>query len=184
MSGLDDEKKFYQRFWALHGDPVLTSIFARFGAEPFRRSSVLEGLSDFIAARRFSGRRCVEIGSWKGLTAIVLARHFDEVISVDVVSDPERDVIAQAAGVANVRFVTVTDNAEKARFIAALDFDAAYVDGDHARDTDTDFALVRGCGRVLFHEYWKEQMPVWRLVNSLRSQGRVAVSGKFALWTR
>ena len=27
--------------------------------------------------------------------------------------------------------------------------------------------LVKRCGRVLFHEYWPLQPPVWNLVNSL-----------------
>lgn len=54
-------------------------------------------------------------------------------------------------------FVDVKDNAEKARVVSAVDFDAAYVDGDHARDTDTDFALVERCGRVMT----KEKLALW-----------------------
>jgi hypothetical protein len=85
----------------------------------------------------------------------------------------------------NIRFITINDNAEKARVIKKLEFDAAYVDGDHARDTETDFALVKRCGRVLFHEYWKTQEPVRNLVDRLKTEGTVSTEGKaLALWTR
>lgn len=182
MTTLDSEKLFYARFWALHADPMLTRIFATFGPEPFRRSSVLEGFNGFLVAQRLGGERCVEIGTWKGLTALVLSRYFREVVSVDIVPDPERERIAACAGVVNVRFVTVADNAEKARVIDGLQFDAAYIDGDHARDTAVDFATVERCGTVLFHEYWEAQPSVWHLVNALRSAGAVVNAGKLALW--
>lgn len=185
-SALDDEKLFYERFWALHGDPMMVRIFAEFGAEPFRRSSVLEGFSQFLSDAMFSGRRCVEIGTWKGLTALVLARRFDEVISIDVVADNDRERIARFVGVKNVRFITVADNAEKARVIAGLDFDAAYIDGDHAHDTESDFALVERCGCVLIHEHWSAQPAVMALVGQLllRRDGEIMAAGKFAAWRR
>lgn len=181
---LDQEKLFYERFYALHRDAQLLSVFQRFGIGVFRRSSVLEGFSEFVCANKFSGRRCVEIGTCKGLTAIVLARHFQEVVSIDVVPDDDRELIAGHCGVKNVRFVTVRDNEAKANILSEMEFSAAYVDGDHARDTASDFAMVRGCGLVLFHEYWEAQPHVWNLVNYLKSTGSVVTRGKLALWTR
>lgn len=181
---LEDEKKFYERFNALHRDPQLVSVLKSFGIDAFRRSSVLEGFEAFIQRHNFKGRRCVEIGTCKGLTAIVLARYFREVVSIDVMPDKERAAIAKHVGATNVRFVTVADNVEKAKAINALTFDAAYVDGDHARDTATDFALVRRGNRVLFHEYWEAQPPVWTLINMLIRRGEnVVTEGKLALWT-
>lgn len=183
---LHEEKRFYEVFWdrveALLGNPDLMRVFYHFGPQVFRRSSVLEGLEAFLDAHQIGGRRCVEIGTCKGLTAILLARRFDEVVTIDVVADPEREAIAAAAGVANIRFVTVPDNGGKAGVIHPLDFDCAYVDGDHARDTETDFALVHRCGRVLFHEYWPPQPAVVALVDRLRAAGRVEIAGKLALW--
>lgn len=182
MNLLDDEKRFYQRFWALHADPVLLNIFRAFGAEPFRRSSVLEGFNEFLFVHRLDGARCVEIGTWKGLTALVLARYFREVVSIDIVPDPDRERIAAHAGIENVRFVTVPDNYEKARLIDGLTFDAAYIDGDHENDTVTDFAAVRRCGTVMFHEYWTAQPVVHGFVSRLAQDGEVSASGKLALW--
>lgn len=183
MSLLDDEKLFYERFNNLHGDPVLLGIFQRFGISVFRRSSVLEGFAQFIEANNFRGKTCVEIGTCKGLTALVLSRFFDTVVSVDIVADHQRNEIAEFVGVKNVHFMTVANNYEKADLLDKLVFDAAYADGDHAQDTMLDFSLVRKCGRVLFHEYWEVQPEVMRLVSRLAKQGHVVTSGKFALWT-
>jgi hypothetical protein len=183
MSALDDEKLFYQRFWALHRDSQLVSIVKKFGIGVFRRSSVLEGLSELCRDGGFGGNLCVEIGTCKGLTALVLARYFKEVVSIDVQPDEDKHAIAKYCGVTNIHFVDVKDNAEKAAVIKSLQFDGAYVDGDHARDTEADFGLVRRCGRVLFHEYWEAQPAVFALVNALAKGGNVYTKGKLALWT-
>ena len=183
MNELDEEKKFYARFRALHNDPQLVAIFKEFGIEAFRRSSVLEGFEPFIKATGFTGKRCIEIGTFKGLTAVVLSRYFEEVVTLDILPDDDKRAIAESTGRRNIRFIDIRDNGEKARIINGLEFDAAYVDGDHAHDTETDFALVERCGRVLFHEYWSAQPPVLNLVNSLRFRGEVATDGKLALWT-
>lgn len=184
MTESEVERLVYQKFWSLHSNEKLVKIYAHFGYEIFHRSSVLEWFGPFIAGRAFKGTRCVEIGTRKGLTAIVLASHFDEVVTIDIKPDPQRHEIAEYAGVKNIRFIDIKDNAEKARIIRKLDFDGAYVDGDHARDTYTDFDLVKRCGRVLFHEYWETQEPVWNLVHRLSAEGNVSTEGKFALWTR
>lgn len=182
-SELDQEKLLYERFWTLLNDRQLMTVFERFGPEAFRRSSVLEGFEAFIKPRAFTGHTCIEIGTLKGLTAIVLARYFERVVTIDVVDDPQKREIAALLDVKNIAFVTVRNNAEKADVISAVKFDAAYLDGDHARDTDSDFALVQRCGRVLFHEHWNEQPAVIRLIASLRTGRSVETNGKWALWT-
>lgn len=178
---LDEEKKFYERFYALHRDPLLLSIFNRFGIEVFRRSSVLENFEVFLGKADFNGSKCVEIGTCNGLTALVLARHFDEVVSIDNTPNKLKHEIAKFCGIGNITFIDVKNNIEKAAVIKGMTFDAAYVDGNHHEDTETDFGLVRRCGRVLFHEYWIAQPAVWGLVNKLKP--KVFVSGKLALWT-
>lgn len=183
LAMLADEKRFYERFYALHNDPVLVELVKRFGVEVLRRSCVLEGFEAFIKQTEFRGKRCLEIGTCKGLTAVVLSRYFDDVVSIDIMPDEQRIAVREACGAHNVRFVGASDNARKAHFVNSIDFDAAFVDGNHANDTGTDFALVRRCGRVLFHEYWQAQPPVWHLVEALRKSGLVQAHGKFALWT-
>lgn len=177
---LDDEKRFYERFWALLNNRDLMAVFEKYGPAAFRRSSVLEGFEAFIDAQKFSGKTCVEIGTLKGLTACVLARRFERVVTVDIVDDPQKKEIAAMLDIHNIAFVTVRDNAEKAELIRAVQFDAAYVDGDHKNDSASDFSLVKKCGMVLCHEYWDAQPAV---AATLRSNGgHIATSGKFALW--
>lgn len=181
---LDQEKLLYERVWCLLRDEQLLEVFKRFGVEAFRRSSVLEGFESFIKAQGLSGHTVLEIGTLKGLTAIVLARYFERVVTIDVVDDPQKREIAAALGVKNIGFVNVKNNAEKAEVIAAVKFDAAYVDGDHHRDTLSDFAAVERCGRVLMHEHWAPQPVVVGLFERLRERGDVVTAGKLALWTR
>lgn len=182
MNEADEEKLFYERFWALHRSPLLVEVYKKFGIGVFRRSSVLE-LAGFIAEHPFKGERCVEIGTFKGLTALVLSRHFREVVSIDIFHDDDRVKMAERVGVKNVRFVTVADNAEKAKVINGLTFDGAYVDGDHAKDTFTDFDLVKRSGQVLFHEHWPAQPDVMKLCEELKASGSVQTGRKMALWT-
>jgi hypothetical protein len=184
VSELDTEKLFYERFWSLHSNEDLVKVYARFGYKVFRRSSVMEWFGPFIAGHAFSGKRCVEIGTRYGLTAIVLSRHFDEVVSFDIEPNAEKYEIIEYLGLTNIRFVDVKNNAEKAAAINAMDFDGAYVDGDHIRDTRQDFDLVKKCGRVLFHEYWNAQPAVKTLVDELAAEGNVVTRAKWALWTR
>lgn len=184
MNLLDEENLFYERFWALHRRPELVEIFKRFGIGVFRGSSVLEGFADFLETNNVRGDVCVEIGTCKGLTAIILSRFFNRVISIDIVQDEQRKEIADHVGADNITFITVDDNAHKAAVINGLiEFDAAYVDGDHARDTESDFELVRRAGRVVFHEHWPAQPDVMATVRRASATGRVATQGKLALWT-
>jgi hypothetical protein len=182
VNQLDQEKLFYERFWTLHSDLQLVEVFKRFGWEAFRRSSVLEGFQQALRRFELKGRRCLEIGTCNGLTAIVLSRFFDEVVSIDIMPSRLKHEIVDFLQITNVRFHDVKDDSEKAHLIYAYNFDLAYVDGNHDQDTLFDFDLVKRCGRVLFHEYWEAQPPVWNLINSLRSSGRVRTEGKLALW--
>lgn len=183
-----DEKAFYavfpERANALINDSQLLRVWKKFGPEVFRRSAVLEGLDAFVKAQGFGGKTVCEIGTCNGLTAIVLARYFGEVVTIDIAPNDVKREIAAFLKVKNIQFIDVNDNAEKAAVIKGLDFDGAFCDGDHARDTDTDFAMVARCGRVLMHEHWEPQPAVMELVRRLKARGgsRVVTSGKWAYW--
>jgi len=181
---LDIEKQIGERVQTVLRDPQLLRAYERFGADILRRSSVFHGLDRFLSEAGVRGRRCFEVGTWNGLTAAVLSRYFDEVVSVDIVDQPlKHDVLAHLE-VSNVICCVVASNADKAKVWKRFggNFDGAYLDGDHANDTETDFALVRECGRVLFHEVWPFQPPVWNLVHSL-PRDEVTFGGVgLALW--
>lgn len=179
------EKQVGDRVQTVLGDPHLLAAYQRFGADILRRSSVFHGLDRFLSERGVSGRRCFEVGTWNGLTAAVLSRHFEEVVTVDIAhNDIKREVLAHL-GITNVVCVDIKDNAEKAKvWKRSGPFDFAYLDGDHAHDTQDDFDLVEPCGRVLFHECWPFQEAVWELVHQLPRE-EVAHGGLgLALWDR
>ncbi len=172
-------------WWRDFGNDDLRKVFEGIGMEAFRRSSCLDGFNQFVKSTGFRGERCIEFGTCKGLTAIVLSRYFDSVISIDIVPDDSREEIAEYLGIKNIEFHTITKNAEKKAILNDIDwkFDGAYCDANHAYDAQTDFDLVKKCGRVMFHEYWPLQPTVWELVNGLRDTGTVQSHSNFALWT-
>lgn len=178
------EKQVGRRVQILLEDPVLLNLYKKFGAEIFRRSSVFHDLAKFLEQNNIRGKCAFEVGTWNGLTALVLSRFFDRVVTVDIADQPDKYAILKEAGVTNVQFIHIPNNDAKAGVLSGLDFDFAYLDGDHANDTDDDFKLVRKCGRVLFHEYWPFQPPVWGLVNGL-PQDEVKHNGAgLALWRK
>lgn len=166
------------QFGAL-SNPALNQVLQQFGAEAFRRCSIMMEFEAFLKRvhAQLPRRRmtCLEVGTYNGMSAIVLSQYFDRVICVSVDDKPgellKHDIV-KALGIRNIRFFDCANNAEKAAVIGKLDFDFCYQDGDHLNDTHDDFALVKRCGRVLFHEYWPLQPAVWNLVNGL-PQGEI-----------
>lgn len=176
------EKQVGARVQTLLSNPDLLAVFQRFGASVFRRSSVFHGLGHFLADNGVRGKTCFEIGTWNGLTAIVLSRFFDRVVTVDIAHNELKHEIIGHLGIKNIRCFDVKNNEDKAAVARQFDFDCAYLDGDHANDTQADFEIVRQCGRVLFHECWPWQKPVWDLVHQLPYQ-QVAHGGSgLAFW--
>lgn len=163
--------------------PYMKEIMRKFGKAAFGRSSACAEFESFI--RRLCkdratnsafaggyplGKSCLEIGTFYGITAVLLSQFFERVVcvSVDLPRDQEmKRKIVEHLGIKNISFYDAKNNTDKAAFLHALKFDFCYMDGDHTNDTESDFALVKRCGRVLFHEYWPLQPAVWNLVNSL-----------------
>lgn len=165
-------------------NPYMKSIMKKFGKRAFGRSSACAEFESFlnqiyamsdpveIDGFRYTGigKTCLEIGTFYGVTAVILSQFFERVLCVSVDLEGDRQMkrrIVEHLGIENIDFFDAKDNREKAAFINAAKFDFCYQDGDHTNDTQSDFELVRRCGRVLFHEYWPLQPAVWNLVNSL-----------------
>jgi len=176
------EKQVGDRLNIVLCNPRLLSVYQRFGGEVFRRSSVFHGLERFLRDNKVRGRRCFEIGTWNGLTAIVLAEFFDEVVTVDIAHNPLKHEIIRHLGITNIRCVDIEDNAAKAGVLAGMEIDCAYLDGNHAEDTPADDALVKHCGLVIYHECWPMQEPVWAHVASLPPEEVVHGGCGLALW--
>lgn len=176
----DTEKIVGEITFGPFASPYMKAIFERFGKRAFGRSSACSEFESFlqmICARGKGGSSnggyglgevCLEIGTFHGITAVILSQFFSRVVCVSVDDMPVmKKEIIDYLGIKNISFYDAKDNDDKERFVRALSFDFCYQDGDHTHDTRSDFELVRRCGRVLFHEYWPLQAPVWNLVNSL-----------------
>ena len=171
-------------------NPMLTKVLRKFGKRAFARSSACMEFESFLKRIGAGGKRCLEIGTYNGITAVVLSQFFDEVVCVSI-DEPDlkpgiikRDIV-EFLGIKNIRFVDLDSNAEKAEVINAMNFDFAYCDGDHTHDTYTDFELVRRCGKVLLHEAWAIQPQVWNLAHSLPADEVTwAYADCFAYWER
>lgn len=179
------EKQVGDRVQMVLRDPYLMAAYQRYGAEVLRRSSVFHGLDRFMAERGVRGRLCFEIGTWQGLTAAVLSRYFDRVVTVDIAHQERKHDLLAHLGITNVECIDIESNSDKAavwRGVAA-ECDFAYLDGDHANDTMTDFELVKGCRRVLFHEAWHWQTDVFALTMAILPRAEVTHNGMgLALW--
>lgn len=179
---LDMEKQVGDRLQVILRDPQLLSVFQTFGGEVFRRSSVFHGLGRLLEENKVRGRLCFEVGTWNGLTAVVLSRFFDRVVTVDIAHNELKHQIIKHLGIQNITCIDIADNAEKADVASKTTFDCAYLDGDHAHDTESDWQLAKRCGRVVFHEVWPFQLPVWNLVHSLPPQQVTFGGAGLALW--
>ncbi len=178
----DMEKQVGDRVNIVLCNPKLLMVYELFGGNVFRRSSVFHGLEKFLADNNIRGKRCFEVGTWNGLTAVLLSQRFEEVVTVDIAHNAAKHEILKCLGIKNVRCVDIGMNSDKADVLRGLTFDCAYLDGNHAEDTEQDFDLVKHCGRVIFHECWPFQEPVWRTVNAL-PQNQVTYGGScFAYW--
>ena len=177
------ENDVNERLHTILDDPQLLKIYQQFGSRVFHRCSVFHNLNRILLKNGVKGKQALEIGTYNGITAIILARYFEHVISVDIMDCPVKQEIADFLEVKNIDFMVVKDNKEKAEFIKSQSFDFCYMDGDHENDTLTDWELVKHCGHVLFHEYWSEQPSVFELVNSL-PENEVKKFPFMALWRK
>lgn len=175
------------QFGALR-NPMLNEVLKHFGSAAFKRCSVMMEFEAFLKRTGARGGTCLEIGTFHGISAVVLSQYFDRVICVswDDNSTPLlKHQIVKHLGIDNIRFFEIDSEADKKRLVDQLDFNFCYQDGNHVRDTHSDYELVKRCGRVLFHEYWPLQPPVWNLVNSLPQREVIRANFDcFAYWER
>lgn len=121
------------------------------------QSAVGGGLAQRLEATGRRWQTILEIGTLRGLGAIVLAHFAENVISVDVQEDPQRrDVMKWVPRDIRNRIATVVvpDNEAKVILVRHLDFKMAFLDAGHTEgQVAIDFAITNRCGEMLFHDY-------------------------------
>lgn len=169
----------------LHGQDILrkSAMNIRGGAGVFKRCLSGKGY-----------RTVLEIGTYRGVAAAEIAQYVERVITIDLRHGKlehagekfDRYMFWNSLGVYNVELVLVEDDREKAELVSGMEFDFAFIDGAHDETVRNDFALVKRCGRVLFHDYDRRNVPdqdhVCDFVDSLPKE-QIQKMDIFALWT-
>lgn len=165
--------------------------------EKFLRKSALNirgGAGVFEKVMAGKGHKtALEIGTYRGVSAAEMAQYCERVITIDLKHGKleqnggtfGRQHFWKSLGIENIELHLIDDDVEKARLIDSLSFDFAFVDGAHDETVANDFALVKKCGNVLFHDYDSRGRPeldyVYDFVNSLPKH-QVEIIDIFAMW--
>lgn len=138
-------------------------------------------------------KRAVETGTFKGTATALIAHYADKVITIDTKNYVDKYPFWIEYGVyRKIESYIVDDEADKAKLLADIDFDFAFIDGDHsAEGVKSDFEAVKKCGRVLFHDYYERHscfdmgcaqfQGIVPLVDSLPND-ELTISRPFAYW--
>ena len=164
-------------------------VSKRYGWDTLQISALIdEPLMREVLGNRISKIRCaVETGTYRGYTAALLSEYAYEVHTFDIERHPTTESLFPWLGIENVVRHVIRDDDEKAAILSGLDFDFAWLDGNHREGLPVDFRLVKRCGRVLFHDYCpghppsNERSDVVRFVDSL-GVGVVWRQPPFAYW--
>lgn len=120
-------------------------------------------IKKILELKPINGKKvAIETGTFHGLSACVLAKHFDEVHTFDIVpekggyyKDPDiKFKIWKYLGISEkIHFHLIKDDKEKEEILKTINYDFGWIDGNHAVGIKTDYELLKGCGRILFHDY-------------------------------
>lgn len=145
-------------------------IVALYGTQMLKRSVIsIRGGAGVIPEILGGGkyRTALEIGTYRGVGAAEMSPFVEKVITIDLKfgrmeqlgENHDREAFWRSLGITNIEFHAVRDDEEKAALVNSLAFDFALVDGAHDETVAKDFALVKRCGSVLFHDYDSRGAP-------------------------
>lgn len=131
----------------------IKEVFADAGGGSVMKATAADRLIEQMDGRHFE--RIVEIGTYRGVSAAVFSCFAETVITIDIAAQGYTGAVLSVAGVlGRVIPLIVPYDPARARLIAALDFDMAFIDGNHRPPhPELDFNMVKKCGTVLFHDY-------------------------------
>lgn len=119
-----------------------------------------DSLEDYL--KKADPKKVVETGTQKGLSSALIAMYAGEVSTFDVVDHKIRHKIWECLGVRDkINSYIVESDDEKGEIIKGLDFDFAFIDGDHSYEGCLfDWVCVERCGNVLVHDYGRESRVI------------------------
>ena len=137
----------------------------------------------------------VETGTYNGTTTALLANYAERVVTIDKKNYVDKFPFWVEYGVYDkIQSYIVDEDADKVELLKELDFDFAFIDGDHSeKGVRTDFELVKKCGRVLFHDYYEigskcdsgsaKSQGICKVVGEL-PKDEVIIARPFAYWEK
>lgn len=111
----------------------------------------------------------IEIGTCLGISASLIAQYADKVYTFDTTEHPIKYEIWDYLGIRHkIEAFIIKSNEEKAGIISKIEFDFAYIDGDHRREgVEFDFDCVKNkCGKLLFDDY-NASLDVTTFINQI-----------------
>ena len=174
------------------------SVKYYYGYNHTHRSAISSATQEDMIRYFLRGKKincAVEIGTYNGTTTALLAYYADKVVTIDKKNYIDKYPFWMDYGVHDkIEAYVVVDDNDKAELLAAIDFDFAFIDGDHSeRGVRADFECVKKCGRVLFHDYYEEgskydegtakRQGIVTVVNEL-PPGELTIARPFAYWER
>ena len=134
---------------------LIDTLKNKYGQSALKWSALRNGGEDIIRdiLKEIKPKVAVEIGTYKGLATILLSQYVEEVYTFDNQEFPIYDKRV------NVNYI-VCNNEEKKNKLELIDFDFAFIDGDHREGGVLfDFDCVKKCGRILLHDCFDVDNP-------------------------
>jgi hypothetical protein len=128
---------------------------------------------------------CIEIGTFQGVSALVLSEIFEKVYTFDIEKQPMTDEIINyfpdhAEKIETCIVSSRADEVKKVKPLVKI-ADMVFIDGEHFHgELKRDFKMVSGCPCILIHDYAEDFPEVYNLVNNIKGY-RVIKDVNFAL---
>lgn len=140
---------------------IRRDLISKFGQDVAKNSMINHEERITPILKILKPRTILEIGTLKGVSAAYWASNCECVITLDIQLRKSAFDLWQQFGVASrIAAVQISNEEAKHAFVGQLEFDLAFVDGEHTSSgVASDFACTKKAKAVLFHDYKPEGGP-------------------------